>query len=101
MDICHHIIKESEVVGIGPLMLKLHPDQVQRELYGSRKLYFFLHLKNQSVKIESDYLDSLDPKNAGAHVLKKFQEDYEKAKTAVHDIVERDGPLAKSITSKP
>jgi hypothetical protein len=55
MSICGHIIKLNEIVGIGPLMVQRSADQTTFMIYGSRKIWFILHLRSQSVKIESDW----------------------------------------------
>lgn len=57
MYICGHIISKNEIIGIGPLMVKFSNDQAVRMLYNSKQLSFYLHLKNHSIKIESDWLD--------------------------------------------
>lgn len=55
MNICGHIIKKSEIVGIGPLMVKGHPDQTVRMLYNDKQLLFSLHLKNCTIEIDSPW----------------------------------------------
>lgn len=50
-----HIIKESEIIGIGPLLLKHNNDDALRALYSPRKLFYQIYLKNQSITIESEW----------------------------------------------
>ncbi len=53
MIICNHHIQTSEIIGIGPLMVQYSPDQTMRTLYNERRLFFYVHTKHQSIKIES------------------------------------------------
>jgi hypothetical protein len=57
MNICNHTIKTSEIVGIGPLMVQYSIDPVILQLYKRKMLWFYLHLKNMSIKLESDWCD--------------------------------------------
>jgi hypothetical protein len=92
MIICHHIIQKSEVVGIGPLMVARHPDHVQATIYQSRQLFFVLHLKNQSVKIESDWFafDGVDgeQKKKNRDAYDQFRGQYDTAFAEIKELIE-------------
>lgn len=55
MEIYHHHFKKEEIVGIGPLYLKRSNNPVDNALYDSRMSWFYVYLKSQAVKIESDW----------------------------------------------
>jgi len=56
MDIQGHLIKDSEIIGIGPLMNIQSESQIGK-IYNSRKLFYDIHLKERSISIESNYLN--------------------------------------------
>lgn len=91
MEICHHHIAQDEIVGIGPLMSKRNSDQVVDMMYKARQLNFYLHLRNQSILIESDwfYLDGCPAdqleKNKAAY--EKFVADYNDAAESVKMLI--------------
>ena len=94
MEICGHIILRKEVIGIGPLMIQQSTDQATRMLYNSKKLFFFLHLRNQSVKIESNWFDvgNSEPANQtesrAREDYKKFCAEYDEARKLVIELLE-------------
>ena len=55
MEICKHVIKDEEIIGIGPLMSAVTNDPVQLAVYKEGRLWFDLHLKGNTVKIESPW----------------------------------------------
>ncbi|MEP7317186.1 MAG: hypothetical protein ABI921_00540 [Panacibacter sp.] len=55
MIICHHYVQDSEVIGIGPLMSLQSPEEAMRLLYNSFQLHFWLHFRNHSFKVESEW----------------------------------------------
>lgn len=56
MQIWNHIIKDSEVIGIGPLMNREPKDPAQRD-YGARQLFFLLYLRGYSIEVSSDWFE--------------------------------------------
>ena len=95
MLICNHIIKDEEIIGIGPLMMQFPAEDIQYQIYGRRKLYFVLHLKNHTTQIESDWFDigtgSFD--DLAEHEKKQrqlymdFKTDYEASKGIIEKLV--------------
>lgn len=50
-----HLIKKSEIVGIGPLMIVDTQNSAEWALYASRRYFYVIHLRNHDIKIESDW----------------------------------------------
>jgi hypothetical protein len=88
MLICEYLIKTSEVVGIGPLMM----DRKDNPL-GTRFTYHFtLFLKNQAPEITSgdEFIASYDTPDEQAEKrarLTKFKTDYQAAKFKVIELI--------------
>jgi hypothetical protein len=55
MNIFDHIIPDSAILGIGPLMLQYTTDPAQEALYASRRYFFDLHLSAHTTRVESDW----------------------------------------------
>src|SRR4051812_25162823 len=91
MNICNHIIREDQIAGIGPLMMQQSSDHTIRMLYNSRQLWFYLHLKNHSVKIESDWIDlgdgSLEENKKQRGLYNDFTKQYKEAEEKILSIV--------------
>lgn len=91
MKICGHIFNQSEVVGIGPLMVEYTKDLTMRQLYSTRRLCFELHLKNHTTLIKSDFVDisgiSDEQKTKNVKYLEDFKKDYETAKDAIVSMI--------------
>ena len=89
MEICKHQIDKTQIVGIGPLMVKSSGNEIGR-LMNTRQLNFYLHLKQQSILIESDWQE-LDPmadregKNKAA--LTEFQKEYWKTFDLIKNMI--------------
>lgn len=94
MEICEHIIQKDQIVGIGPLMVQLSPDEAIQQFYNSRKLYFILHLKNQSTKIESDWFELgrgesiSEEQKAAREAFTKWKSMYNDAKKGIIELIE-------------
>lgn len=86
MEICNHVINEREIVGIGPLMIE-QKQTALTEIFNTKRLYFYIHCKNQSIRIETDAMDfaGIDP--ARIELNKKFwyefEAGYKKAKNEI------------------
>lgn len=68
MEICKHHIADSEIIGIGPLMVEGTTDQLDAQLYGTVRMAFSVHVKQQSIKIQSDMVQRM---NVAEDFLKK------------------------------
>lgn len=91
MEVCHHLIKKEQIVGIGPLMTQFSNDQAFDLLYGASKLYFYLHLKTTSIKIESDwfYKRGVEPHILAEHknLYTDFRNGYQKARKTIEELI--------------
>lgn len=88
MEICNYNVDLSQVVGIGPLMVRRSSDQITRQLYKEIQLYFILIFKNVSVTIESEWLtfaDHLTQEQKDKEHSKKYQfeESYKSSKAEI------------------
>lgn len=66
MNIFEHLIPDSAILGVGPLMLEFTSNQTEYQLYGKRRYNFDLHLSAHTAKINSDWFlvnDNPDEKN--------------------------------------
>jgi hypothetical protein len=93
MEIQGHIIKESEIVGIGPLMVKASPDAIDRQVYNTKKLLYDIHLRERSIIIESNFLNvgygdnTTDEEEKARQDWKDFSAEYHKVKLAVSELI--------------
>ncbi len=98
MKIGEHYIDKSEIIGIGPLMSQQHPDQTIAMLYNATQLFFFLHLRYQSFKIDSDWFYIGEKSVKGLKEKEErnrydeFKKDYETAKEKVLKIIDEKEP---------
>lgn len=89
MIICHHVIKDSEVIGIGPLMVQANADQQLQVLYNQKRLFFYVHFKNHSFRIESEWFqlghreDTDDIAIKHRQLFQEYKAMYEEAKQQV------------------
>jgi len=89
MDIFGHLINDQEIIGISPLFSQAHTDQSMQVLYKCFRYLFYVHTKQQSVSIQSDYFYP----EQGNEVLNKedkdkrnqWRSDYNKARQMVAD----------------
>lgn len=101
MEICGHLIKESEIVGAGPLMVELYPEINMQQMFNRRRQFFLLHLQKQSVKIESEWLDlGYGPEEKITDREKKARQDYitwketyNEAKARIENLINQPLPL--------
>jgi hypothetical protein len=92
MTICNHLIKASEVIGIGPLMTQVSSDQTMRMLYKEKKLWFELHFKNHTTKIESDWISfaehlTEEQKKSNKQYFDEFRISYQNAVAEIIKII--------------
>lgn len=87
MKIAGHYIAETEIVGIGPLMVEYSKDPAILQIYGTRRYYFKLHLRQQSIKIYSDFFDTNghDDERAKTHqaISINFRTEYQESVSRV------------------
>ena len=91
MLVCGHIIKDDEIIGIGPLMKNV-PNDTLNEFYNKQNIWFELHLKGHTTRIESGWLYlGTDEKDKEATKQRKlyteFKSGYEQVKAAVMQII--------------
>ena len=90
MKICSHEISAAEIIGIGPLMTNYF-HTTRDNLYNRKQHYFFVHTKHQSIKIESDAVETQNcPTEYLAKTrkhLKDFLKDYDNAKASILTII--------------
>ena len=93
MNICNHVIRDDLIAGIGPLMSKTSSSLEIHSVYNSRQLWFWLHLKAQSFKIESDWFDigngTTDAEKAERANYKAWTRLYDDARAHVISLFER------------
>ena len=76
MEICNHYINKNLIAGIGPLIIVTSGGAEQMKVItDSRQLIFELHLKNHTIKIESDWL-ALDKMSDRDGTNEKRYEDF-------------------------
>jgi hypothetical protein len=78
MQICNHTIADDEVIGIGPLMTENKQDPI----YPTKRYWFYLHCRQQSIRIESDAIvvgDFNPQKENDVKYLQSFKNCYENA----------------------
>jgi hypothetical protein len=91
MIIFHHIIADSQIVGIGPLMVKNFEGTIE-SMYQSRQYVFDLHLRNQSVKIESPlyrpkyYVDEQKQEMVKVEMV-KYKEEYYRYRKQIAQLI--------------
>lgn len=101
-DFNGHLIKETEVVGIGPLKAVYDLTSAEYTLYGSTRLRYVVHLRNHSITIEdgpfflSVAAEDLKPNEEGSIGGQKeymaFMDEYEKVKQKIVRELGRDIP---------
>lgn len=94
MNICNYEVDLSQVVGIGPLMIRRSSDQVMRQLYKEVQLYFVLIFRNVAVTIESEWFcfaDHLTQEDRDKEHSRRYQfeESYKKSKEEIVDWIQR------------
>lgn len=94
MEICNYNVDLSQVVGIGPLMVRRSSDQITRQLYKEIQLYFVLIFKTVAVTIESEWFcfaDHLTTEDKEKEHSKKYQfeESYKHSKEEILKRIER------------
>ncbi len=94
MHIWEHIIDDSEIIGIGPLLTKQSPVDIDRSLFNSRNLKFLVHCKNQSISIESDFFnigfagDTTEAVKKGRKLFNEYTEAYNDVKQKIFNLIQ-------------
>lgn len=76
MNILDHLIKDTEITGIGPLMLESANDQAALMLYKTCRYLFELHLKNHTTIIKSEWFDRTGHADEVLSKMRKTMEDF-------------------------
>lgn len=101
MNICGHLIKETHIVGIGPLMRKPVPSQTEYQLYNTYRLFFELHFSNYTTVIESDWYSrsgyEQNVLDADKHAAEKFTAQYN---NTVRQIASHIGEIVNDTSRK-
>jgi len=71
MLIFQHLIKDTEIIGIGPLYAQPSKDTAMLTLYQSFRYEFEVHTKTQAIKICSDFFK---PGGLPEHLINKEQQ---------------------------
>jgi hypothetical protein len=93
MEICTHLIKTEEIIGIGPLMVESHPDMASRTLWNAKRFAFQVHCRQRSIEITSDYYHvgtGNNPNAEEAEARKKyygFKSQYEEARKKIEELL--------------
>ena len=100
MEIEGHFIKDSEIIGIGPMMQKGTTDPIELQLYNTKKFYFDVHLRHRpSITIETKFLqvgykdDNGEENEKAREEYKKFYERYQEVKKKIIALVETTGEI--------
>lgn len=87
MNICTHLVKDQEIIGIGPLMFERTHDQTALMIYKTTRYFFELHLKAHTIVIKSNWADFAghDPDKLADYKVNfdKFKLEYIEARKAV------------------
>lgn len=84
IDIFGTIINESEVIGVGPLMVKVPADPSIRQLYNERAFYFEVYTIHYHFVITTDWLSfTADCKEASAKVHGSISRAHKEVKTCL------------------
>ena len=91
MEICHHLIKKEQIVGIGPFMKIFDNDAAMHALYAPVKYFFLVHLKTISIKIESDWFYTTgipdEKKEENKNLYNDFRNGYIAARKTIEELV--------------
>lgn len=103
MEIFNHIIKDEEVIGIGPLKIKYIND-ASSPLFMPACFFFTLHLKARDIKIETELFDKM-PQNEKDKIAstKKWDESwafYDYARNQISLLVSGEKPQPKKPAVK-
>lgn len=83
MFLNNHSIDEGAIVGIGPLMLQQHPDEVQALGYGVARNYYEVHLVSRTIIIYSPYFKRKE--ESQLQQMKDWQAEYKSAFEALNE----------------
>lgn len=102
MEIQEHLIKDSEIIGIGLLMREAYPDQTVLQLYKRFRWSFDIYTKQQSINIKSNWLDfdgaNQDEIKKAEIARKEFKQEFDKARENISLLINQEN-YAKSKES--
>ena len=91
MQIVNYFIKESEIIGIGPLIVKFSTDQVLAQLYQEREMYFNVYTTSNCITVTTNWIrlaginaDQIDQNLAK---IKTFTNEYSEAKQTIIELI--------------
>ena len=96
MNICGHLIKTTDIIGIGPLCYQESPDLTLRTLYEQQRLVFDIYTSRSTIEIKSDYFNvgtgqsRKDDKIMQEHYKRyvEFENDYYSVKRTIAILIE-------------
>jgi hypothetical protein len=91
MNIFDHLIPDSAILGVGPLMLEFPQSQEQEIVYESRRYFFDLHLINHTTTVRSDWF-RLRESNAEIEKKKEWKEKYFIIRCRIAALIKEDLP---------
>lgn len=93
MEIQEHIIKDSEIVGMSPLMRTAYPDQVIQMMYKRFQWSFDIYLKQNTITIKSNWLDfdgaNKDEIKKAEKERQDFKLEFEKARENIQSLIKQ------------
>jgi hypothetical protein len=105
MEIEGTLIKDSEIIGVGPLMATSGTGQIDATIYNSKKFSYLVHLKQHSINIETNFLkigfkgdEIRDEVKEARETYKKFVENYQEVKKQIAAMIdETTNPIYKDF----
>jgi hypothetical protein len=90
MNIFGHLIPDSAILGIGPLMHEDSASQQELILYGKCRYYFELHLAAHTTPVKSDWFSPRDNKEE-QEKMKAWKLKYNQLRTGISKMISPNG----------
>jgi len=100
MNIFNHILPDDAILGIGPLMVEHSTDFASAQMYGTRRLYFDLHLSAHTTKVHSDWF-SVKSDSDDFEKYKAWREHYYVIRKVIAARYNEDPTEQEFVTRKP
>lgn len=106
MEIQETLIKDSEIVGISPLMRTQYPDQTIFTLYKRFQWSFDVILKQQIVTIKSNWIDfdgyrGDEDRNKAEAERQAFKQEFDKARENILSLINKDYATTEKSAGSP